>query len=275
MRALDILMRDPRHGQILALSCLIGAGVLALSWEMPLWRPVTAISAALAVQALASWIVKVPFDWRSPLITAGSLTLLLRTDGPALLLLAASLAIASKFLFRVRGRHIWNPAALAIVAVTAAAPGAWVSPGQWGTEAWVILAAAGLGTLVTGRARRAEVPLLFLAAWAGLSVGRALWLGDPIAVPLHQLQSGALIVFAFFMISDPMTQPWHPGARAAWIGLVAALGFALQHAWIVDAGPLWGLVLAAPLVPLFDRLLPHPSAAWRPTAPRPSTGVPA
>ena len=48
---------------------------------------------------------------------------------------------------------------------------------------------------MTHRAGRAGVPFLFLAAWAGLSFARAWWLGDPIAVPLHQMGSGALLVF--------------------------------------------------------------------------------
>ena len=95
------------------------------------------------------------------------------------------------------------------------------------------------------------------SAWA-----RALWLGDPMAIPLHQMGSGALLVFAFFMISDPMTQPWDRRARALWIVAVAILGFTLQHSWIVTAGPLWGLVLMAPLVPLLDRLCPAPRKTW-------------
>ncbi len=64
------------------------------------------------------------------------------------------------------------------------------------------------------------------------------------------------------MISDPMTQPWHIGARAAWVVAVAALGFGLQHAWVVTAGPLWGLVLMAPLVPVLDRCFPAPRKTW-------------
>jgi hypothetical protein len=64
------------------------------------------------------------------------------------------------------------------------------------------------------------------------------------------------------MISDPMTQPWHPRARALWVVGTAALGFALQSAWIVTAGPIWGLALSAPLVPLLDRLFPAPRKHW-------------
>ena len=262
--------RDARHGQIAAVGTLVFAGTIWFGFEMPWWRPVTALMAALATQWIACRLVRLPFDWRSPVISALSLTLLLRTTGWELTALAAVLAIGSKFVLRLHGRHIWNPAAIAIVLVTSLLPGAWVSTGQWGVGGWIAVFAAGAGLAVTRRAGRAGVPFLFLGAWAVLSFGRAWWLGDPWSVPLHQLGSGALLVYAFFMISDPMTQPWHVGARSAWVIAVATVGFTLQHAWIVTAGPLWGLVLMAPLVPVLDRLFPAPRKTWAdPTLPKP------
>ena len=256
------LSRDPRHGQIAAIGTLVLAGVIWFGFEMPWWRPVAALGAAWATQWLACRSIRLAFDWRSPAITALSLTLLLRTQDWELTALAAAIAIGSKFLLRAQGRHIWNPAALAIVLVTGLSPDAWISTGQWGVGGWIAVFAAGAGLAVTRRAGRAGVPFLFLAAWAALSFARAWWLGDPLAIPLHQLSSGALLVFAFFMISDPMTQPWHQGARAAWVVAVAALGFGLQHGWVVTAGPLWGLVLMAPLVPFLDRFFPAPRKIW-------------
>ncbi|MEM7190517.1 MAG: RnfABCDGE type electron transport complex subunit D, partial [Pseudomonadota bacterium] len=224
---------DPRHGQITALSCLILLGSLAYAFEMPWWRPVTALSAAIGMQWVFSRWFGWAFDWRSPAISALSLTLLLRTDGVWLIVLAALIAIGSKALIRINGRHFFNPTALGIVAVVLLADGAWISPGQWGTAGWIVIAAAGFGLAVTYGARRLEVPLAFLAAWAALSFGRALVIGDPMAIPMHQMSSGALLVFAFFMISDPMTAPWNQTARLAWVFIVAAIGFALQTTWIV------------------------------------------
>ncbi len=258
----SLLGRDPRHGQIAAVGALVMAGVVWFEFEMPWWRPVAALAAAIGTQWIAAHAIRSPFDWRSPTITALSLTLLLRTGGWELMAFAAAIAIGSKFVLRVGGRHIWNPAALAIVLVTSLSPNAWISTGQWGVGGWIAVFAVGAGLVVTRRAGRAEVPFLFLAAWTALSLGRAWWLGDPWAVPLHQLGSGALLVFAFFMISDPMTQPWHRGARVAWIVAVAAVGFWMQHSWIVTAGPLWGLVLLTPLVPVLDRLFPAPRKIW-------------
>ena len=267
MKRISAHFADPRHGQILSLVGLVALGAWAFAFEMPLWRPAVAIATALAVQFVASRIAGLHFDWRSPLISSLSLTLLLRTDGPWLVALAALIAIGSKFVLRWDGRHFFNPTALAIVVVVLAFDGAWVSPGQWGAEGWAAVVAAGAGLAVTYGARRLEVPLAFLVFWAALVFGRAFWLGDPIAIPIHQLSSGALVVFAFFMISDPMTAPWNAAVRLCWIAAVAISGFLLQVNWIVDAGPIFGLVAMAPLVPVLNRLFPAPAARWRQASP--------
>ena len=83
---------------------------------------------------------------KSALISALSLCLLLRTDWLALAALAAVVAVGSKFLIRVRDKHVFNPTNLAIVALMLATDGAWVSPGQWGSHAALgfFLACAGL-----------------------------------------------------------------------------------------------------------------------------------
>lgn len=268
MKQISRLFSDPRHGQILSLTGLVLLGVWALSFEMPLWRPAVAVGTALAVQLIAAWITGIRFDWRSPLISSLSLTLLLRTDGPELVALAAAVAIASKFLIRWDGKHFFNPTALAIVAIVLIFDGAWVSPGQWGIQGVAVVLAAGAGLAVTYGARRLEVPVAFLAFWAGLSFCRALWFGDPMSIPIHQMGSGALVVFAFFMISDPMTAPWNTAARLGWVAAVAITGFALQTSWVVAAGPIFGLVAMAPLVPLLNRLFPAPAHLWRASRPR-------
>lgn len=258
---------DPRHGQILSLVALALLGSWAFAFEMPLWRPAVAAGTAIAVQFVATRLVGQRFDWRSPLISSLSLTLLLRTEAADLVALAALIAVGSKFLIRAGGRHFFNPTALGIVVVVTAFDGAWVSPGQWGVLGVAVVVAAAAGLAVTYGARRLEVPLAFLAFWAALSFGRAFWLGDPLAIPLHQLGSGALVVFAFFMISDPMTAPWNTGARLLWVAAVAATGFALQTTWVVTVGPIYGLVAMAPLVPVLNRLFPAPAHRWRASAP--------
>ncbi len=69
-----------------------------------------------------------------------------------------------------------------------------------------------LGVLVTNRARRGDISWTFLAFYLGALAMRVAYLGQRWAVWTHQLESGALLLFAFFMISDPMTGPNDPRA---------------------------------------------------------------
>ena len=81
-----------------------------LDFGSSLGQAAVTVSAALGTQALASALVGRRPDWRSPLVTGLSLSLLLRTHDPAVWVGAGMLAIGSKYLLRIRGRHVFNPA---------------------------------------------------------------------------------------------------------------------------------------------------------------------
>jgi hypothetical protein len=193
------------------------------------------------------------FDPWSALISGLSLCLLLRTPHLVVLIAAAALAIASKFLLRAGDRHLWNPTNFAIVVMLLLGLG-WVSPGQWGSAAYFGLLVAGAGSFVVTRAARLDVTAAFLASWAVLLFGRALYLGDPLAIPLRQLRSGALLVFAFYMISDPKTTPRTRGGRVSFAALVAGGAFVVQFVLYRQDGLLLALALAAPLATLLGFL---------------------
>ncbi len=171
--------------------------------------------------------------------------------------------MSAKFTIRIGGKHLYNPANLGVIVALIALPGAWVSPGQWGNDLAYALWFVALGGLVTQRARRWDISWCFLAAWLGLIAMRVAWLGQPSAIWWHQLQSGALLLFAFFMISDPMTIPNRQIARVLYAIAVAAFAFFWQFVLFKPNSLLWALFLCTPLVPLFDRIWPAAKASWK------------
>ncbi len=125
--------RDPRWYQIAVLAGLLAYGMAALDFDVSPLRALVLVGAALATQWALGRVTGLPqFEPKSALISALSLCLLLRTGSHALAALVAAAAIASKFAFRVGGKHVFNPTNFGIMAFLAAGAPVWVSPGQWG-----------------------------------------------------------------------------------------------------------------------------------------------
>lgn len=262
-RVRTFLPDDPRVLQIAALGVLLAAGAWLRDFSLRPAQVALTFAAGLGAQCLLDVLAGTPVrTLRSAVITSFSVSLLLRADGLWAMPAAATAAIASKFLIRVRGKHLFNPANFGVAAALLAAPGTWVSPGQWGDDVALAGWLVGLGSLVAGRARRADMSWLFLAFYLGGLAARVLWLGQHWAVWTHQLQSGALLLFAFFMISDPKTTPDHPMGRAAHAALVAATAYVWSFGLFRTNAVIWALFAAAPMVPVWDAIWPAPKFEW-------------
>jgi hypothetical protein len=267
------LVSDARHGQIATLGTLLGYGMLRLGFDIEPAQVAVTLGSALGAQTAFEWQAacrtgteltraRLVSGLKSAVISALSLCLLLRTDWLALAALAAVVAVGSKFLIRVRDKHVFNPTNLAIVALMLATDGVWVSSGQWGSHAALGFLLACAGLLVVTRAARADVTVAFMATWAGLLVARSISLNEPMTIPLHRLESGAFLLFSFFMISDPKTTPDSRAGRVIFAALVALGAAYVQFKLFRTNGFVWALACAAPLVPLLDRLLPGRRYDW-------------
>jgi Na+-transporting NADH:ubiquinone oxidoreductase subunit NqrB len=254
---------DPRLFQIFSLGILLGAGAYFRDFSIRPEQVILTFAAGLLTQA-ACWTLtpSKPRTLRSAIITCLSLTLLLRADNLIAHPIAAAAAISSKSFFRFRGKHLFNPATFGIIFAIVFLPGTWVSPGQWGQDVavagWVVM----LGMLVTNRARRGDISWTFLAFYLGALALRVEYFGYRWAVWTHQLESGALLLFAFFMISDPMTGPNDRRGRIAHAALVAAIAYVWQVRLYHTNGLIWALFIAAPCVPIWDAIWPARKFEW-------------
>ena len=253
---------DPRYYQI----AILGAGLLYGEWVLEFsLKPLSILSILICAQVTQYALGKtyhLPFfDPKSALISSLSLCLLLRTDAILLAAGAATLAISSKFIIRWRGKHIFNPANFALVVMLLISD-VWVSPGQWGATLLFLFASAALATLVLTRSCSADMTLAFIACYAGMLFSRAYWLGDPFSIPLHNMQNGGFLLFAFFMISDPKTIPSSRLGRFIFAAVVAALAIYIQFYCFSPLGLMYALIICAPLTPLLDIFLPAKKHEW-------------
>lgn len=256
---------DARWLQIGAVGGLLLFGALvrdfALRWEQ------SALCFAGALGAQFLWLRLLGLKnvgYLSAIVTGIGLSVLVRADSLWVHPLVAFLAISAKFIVRARGKHVYNPANLGVMLAILLLPGAWLSPGQWGSDVIAALWFVALGITVTVSARRFDIAWAFLACYGALLLGRLLYLDQRWAVLLNQLSSGGLLLFTFFMITDPMTTPNDRRMRWLYAALVAVLAFSWQFVWYRNGGPVWALFLLSPLVPLLDRLMPGPKHQWTP-----------
>ncbi|MFM7726467.1 MAG: RnfABCDGE type electron transport complex subunit D [Flavobacteriales bacterium] len=253
------LRSDGRHFQIIAQVSFLLYGILSLGWDAD-WRNYTAIfSAVVFAQLLAIRFAGYPFhSLKSALITGLGLSLLMKANDPWLYLFAALLAIGMKFLTKVNGKHLWNPANFGIVAIAALSGDAWISPGQWGSSALIMFIVGTAGLAVLSNIKRLETGIAFLVTYALLDYSRTvLYLGWEHDVFLLKMGSGSLWLFSFFMITDPMTTPNHRKTRIVWSIAVAAVSFYLTNFKFLNGAPFWTLFFFTPISPLLDYLTPR------------------
>lgn len=258
-------MRDPRVFQIAFLSSFLALGLLGLEFRLEPAQAFLCVASALLTQAFFLKALKVPdVGFLSAAVTGLGLSLLVRADTYWVHPLAACVGIAGKFLVRFRGKHLFNPANLGVVFALLVTGRAWVSPSQWGHElssaGWVVL----LGAAIALRARTADVSLAFLGSFLGLCALRILWLGQRWAVLGHRLDDSSLLLFTFFMVSDPRTIPDSRRGRVALAALTALAAFVWQFGLYRLNGLFYALFLLTPTTALWDRLWPGAPHRWVP-----------
>lgn len=280
------IFKDRRDYQIVFLSCFLFLGLFTRDWTLQSLSIATIVLSCLITQWLLSTVVEaqknlddLSHNWiqlviasitspkvigslRSALITALGLCLLLRGNSYYTMAIAGCLAIASKFLFRWRSKHFFNPANFGIISALLLRDDAWVSPGQWGTDWWYLLLFVGMGGVILKKVGRWDTSVIFLLVYAGLEAVRNLWLGWSWDVWLHQLSSGSLLLFALFMLTDPRSIPNATVGRIFWAIAIAFTTIILQDYFYFTTAIFWALFIVSPLTVFFDTIWSAPQFVW-------------
>ena len=263
--------KDARYFQILFQSIFLAFGIVYLGWKAEWWLYATYFAVSIATQTLfefsrggQSLRKRLQFSLPSVLISSFGLSLLLKTSYIEVAALAAFISIASKFILRINGKHIFNPSALGIVTAILFTGKAWFSPGQWGSSTIILFGVGCLGVIVVTKIQKLDTSLAFLITFSSLLfIRQIIYLGWPIDFFVQSISTGSLLLFSFFMITDPKTTPNHRMARILWSMLIAASAFYLVTFKFINGAPVWVLVLLQPLVPLFDKAFTDKRFEWK------------
>jgi Na+-transporting NADH:ubiquinone oxidoreductase subunit NqrB len=258
------LLNDARHYQILYLSGFLMYGIIALKWEITMQQLIVVIGSSLVTQFLWLKLADKPMSGlKSALITALGLCLILKSASLLTLVVAAVVAISSKFILKIKNKHLFNPANFGIIFSVLILGDAWISPGQWGSSAIFLFALSVFGGIVLMKIGRLETSLVFLGSLFLMEFGRMyVYQGWEMDVVFHKFSNGTLLLFTFFMITDPMTIPNARKSRIIWALILATATFILGNFMQIYTAPIWVLFFMTPITVFFDKIWPAVKFEW-------------
>ncbi|HET6267267.1 MAG TPA: RnfABCDGE type electron transport complex subunit D, partial [Acidobacteriota bacterium] len=121
--------------------------------------------------------------------------------------------------------------------------------------------------LIVRKVGRWDTTIAFLAVYAGLEAARNAWLGWTPDVFVHKMMSGSLLLFSFFMITDPRAIPDRRVARILWAAAVAVLSTILRNKFFMPTAIFWALFALSPLTIVLDSFWPAQRFQWKPKTP--------
>ena len=244
---------DNRYVAPLFITCILLIGHLSYGFLESYQKTALAIVAALATELILGRIFYGKWlNLASAYITGISVGILVRSPAFWPYVLCSVISIMSKYVLRVKGRHIWNPSnfGIAVLLFLASDTMAILSI-QWGNNLLPIVVIWTLGSIIIWRARRFHISAtyvvsFFLFAFLRSGITGHPWQAEvaPITGPMYQL-------FVFFMITDPKTTVRSRVGQCVVAFCVALVEFFLRLDQVVYA-PIYALFLVGPAANLIE-----------------------
>jgi hypothetical protein len=301
-------IRDPRLHVAAVLLTLQALGQTVLGFRLSIAQILVCLATGALIEFTVSFFKDKTILWpASGLLTGNSTAFILRvpgtlhgqwwsTHGIEIFIGVVALGMASKYLIRWHGRHIFNPSNVALVIAfvvlgvqrTEPLDLWWIPMGPWMILTYAILIGGGL--LIAWELKLIGLVVGFMAAFAAFSAVAlapvpdhcmvASWHVTPLCgFDLWRIlvTSPEILIFALFMVPDPRTVPDGPVARVVFGVIVALLAVLLLGPTTLEfwtkTAILASLVIACAgrfalvrfLAP-FERGLPMPSfgsRGWR------------
>ena len=277
--------RDPRLKLSAIVITLHVLGQTVLNWKVSIAQILISMAVCGLIEGVVTFRNTRVLMWpASGVLTGSSIALILRASGTAhgdywslngiqFFVLAGVVSLLSKHLVRPTGRHLFNPSNVGIVwCLLVVGPNhvfaqyLWWGPSILGQVLayavilfgafWVLRAVGMIPMAVSFMATFAVLIGLFALAGRDFI---AIWHDGPIAGMEYWVNvalSAEVLVFVFFMISDPQTAPKAPRARVLYGATVAVVAAALiffqQTEFGIKVSILSSLTFVCAVVPMME-----------------------
>jgi len=238
------------------ISCILLAGQLSFGILESYKKTLLAIATSIAAELILG---KIFFGkWPHPAsayISGISVGILVRSPAYWPYVLCALISIVSKYVLRIKNRHIWNPSNFGISVLLFLAPEAVATLSiQWGNNVWPMLVIWVLGSVIIYRVHRFNITATYVLSFLAFAFVRSWitghpWLAEvsPITGPMYQL-------FIFFMITDPKTTVRSRTGQCVVAFLIALVEMIMRLNQIIYA-PFYALFFVGPAAFLLEMWL--------------------
>ena len=244
---------DGRFTAPILITCILLAGQFTFGFLESWTKTALAIIASIVVELILGRIYTGKWPHlASAYITGISVGILVRSPEIWPYVHCSVISIMSKYVLRVKGRHIWNPSNFGICVLLFLASHAVASLSiQWGNYLWPMLIIWTLGSVTIWRLRRFHICATYVISFLAFAFLRSWITGHPWEAEVAPITGPMYQLYVFFMITDPKTTVQSKWAQCVVVFLVAVAELILRLGEVVHA-PFYALFLVGPAAVLIE-----------------------
>lgn len=244
---------DKRYLAPLLASCVLIAGQVTFGFLESWSRTFLAIGTSIVLELIFGRVFLGTWPHLASAYVSGtSVGMLVRSPDYWPYAVCAALAVTSKYLIRVDGRHIWNPSNLGIVVLLVLAADTVASLSvQWGNTLLPMVVVWCFGAVIIYTLGRFHVTLTYVASFVVFAAMRSAITGHPFLSEVAPITGPMYQLFIFFMITDPKTSVRGTLPQMGVVFLVALVEAVLRLFEFVHA-PYYALFIVGPAANLVE-----------------------
>jgi hypothetical protein len=239
---------DNRFLPPLLITCILIAAHLSFGILESYARTATAIGTAIGAELLMGRFTY--GAWPHPAsayITGISVGILLRSPFLWPYFLCSLISIATKYVLRINGRHLWNPSNFGVSALLLLAPETVTLLSiQWGNAIAPMAVIWLLGFAIVWRVHRLHITATYVISFLAFAFLRSWVLHEPWQAEVAPITGPMYQLFIFFMITDPKTTVRSKRGQCLVVFLVAVVETVLRFFQSVYA-PFYALFIVGPI----------------------------
>ena len=247
---------DNRYLAPVFITCILLVGQFFYGFLESYERTGLAIVAAIVTELVLGRIFAGKWlNLASAYISGISVGILLRSPAFWPYALCSVLSIMSKYVLRVKDRHLWNPSNFGICALLLLAPETVsVLSVQWGNFVGPMLVIWILGSIIVWRAKRFHISFTYVVSFFLFAFVRSWITGHPWRAEMAPITGPMYQLFVFFMITDPKTTVRSKTWQCVVVFFVAFVELLLRLDQVIYA-PLYALFIVGPTAMIIETWL--------------------